>query len=73
MTLKSCTQCLHYKPIFGGRCYRDIKLQSGQELRLHNTGRLAETERDDKAPAWKSIKRDMADVCGRAAKFWSEK
>jgi hypothetical protein len=31
------------------------------------------TERDERDKFWREKKRDMADVCGKAAKWWAER
>ena len=73
MTIRSCEQCRHWRANYGGRCHRPMLLQSGQVLAQHNSGRDPQDERDEKAPVWKSLRRDMADVCGKNAKWWVER
>ena len=65
-----CLTCANFRAANGGRCHRDIKLQSGQVLKQCNSGRSIEVERDERAPCWKSMRRDMADICGKSGKFW---
>ncbi|MEP6826980.1 MAG: hypothetical protein ABJA10_02775 [Aestuariivirga sp.] len=71
--INACPSCIHYRPAFGGRCHRDMLMQSGQVIKQHNSGRSTETERDEKHKTWKSVRRDMADICGKAGKWWKEK
>ena len=71
--MNSCVTCSYFRPAFGGRCHRDMRLQSGQVIKQHTSGRPTDVERDEKSQTWKYVKRDMADVCGKVGKHWVAK
>ena len=63
----SCTTCLHYRFIGGDRCVRDMKLITGQVMVQHNSGRMSELERNEKATIWRkgALRRVSSDICGK--------